>query len=94
MVACGMELPSFMQLSCNILFQGFRYNRGVARNGEKERGREQETLLPAFYPHSLFCWLTDTLFFVLSPLSECLAQATWRWLFKKKWFLHTVLCSV
>jgi len=47
LVACGMELPSFMQFSGNNLFQGSRYKRCVARNGEKDRGREKGTLLPA-----------------------------------------------
>ena len=44
-----------MQLSGNNLFQGFRYKRGVARNGEKERGREKGTLLPA----GQLLWLRD-----------------------------------
>lgn len=66
MVACGMELPSFMQLSCNILFQGFRYNRGLARNGEKERGREQGILLPAFYRTPTPCFVG-----LLTHFSSC-----------------------
>ena len=100
LVACGMELPSFMQLSGNNLFQGFRYKGGVARNREKERGREKGTLLPATCPQTspppplrCFFFPTDTLFFVLSPLSECLEQATWRWLFKKNGFC-TLCCAV
>ena len=62
--------------------------------GKKEgERREPCSLLPAPPPLRCFFFATDTLFFVLSPLSECLEQATWRWLFKKMVSAHcTVQC--
>lgn len=63
----------------------------MERKKEGER-RKRRSLLPAPTP-SLFFLPTDTLFFVLSPLSKCLEQATWRWLFKKNGFC-TLCCVV
>ena len=53
LVACGMELPSFMQFSGNNLFQGFRGEwHEMERKKEGER-REPCCLMPSPYPHPL-----------------------------------------
>ena len=53
---------------------------------KKEGERRERCCHPP--PPRCFFFPTDTLLFVLSPLSECLEQATWRWLFKKMVSAH------
>ena len=77
-----LPLCSFLAITCSRRSNISGEWHEMERKKEGER-REPCFLLPAPTP-SLFFLPTDTLFFVLSPLSECLEQATWRWLFFKK----------